>query len=98
MQLLSFGELDSTRQTAAVKDATTAVLTDIVEGRIVFDDQGVQKKVDDAMQYAQDVMRTPWFAHEYVMDKIGAQINAMGNAMAAACLYAPPGTPDIVRL
>lgn len=98
MQLLSFVELDPSQQASVVKDATNVVLNDIVEGRIVFNDHGVQEKVDGAMKYAQDVMRTPWFAHEYVMDKIGTQVNAMGSTRAAACLYAPPGTPKIVRL
>ena len=97
MKLLGFADLDPVQQEKVVNDAKNAVLQGIVEGLIVFEDS-VQRNVDQAIKYANDVMRTPWFAHEYVMDKIGDVIRDIAKTHASVCLYAPNDAPEIVRL
>lgn len=97
MKLLKFDELDTAQKEKVLAISTNECLAAIVDGHVVFEGK-VQRDVDAAMKYATDVMRTPWFASEYVMEKIGDEVKKLGMEWASTCLYAPPGAQIIVRL
>ena len=64
-------ELTVDQRTDATQRALTALLTDIIEGRMRFDDaknhDDLQARIDKAGEKA-DAMRTPWFVHEFIME------------------------------
>jgi hypothetical protein len=90
----TFDQLDSAEQEAAVRAATNSLLTAIVEGAIRFSDEkngdDLQARIDAAQAKAEE-MRTPWFAHEYVMDTCREEVEGMARADAEEALYSEPG-------
>ena len=100
MKLYTFGELTAKEQAKALGTETNSLLTAITEGAIRFsdtnDDDGLQTRIDAAFEKAES-MRTPWFAHEYIMDTCGDDIRGMAQSSAEDALY-HTGTERIVLL
>jgi len=65
-----FSDLTASQKEAALQKTVLALLDDIIDGNLVFNDElnedGLQAAIDAALQEAED-MHTPWFAGEYVM-------------------------------
>jgi hypothetical protein len=73
------------QQEKAVQQCLTNLLTAIVEGAIRFDDaknsDDLQARIDRAFAKAEQ-MQTPWFAHEYLLDKCREDLESMARAEA----------------
>ena len=68
----SYSELTEKQKEKAVKIFLNRLLQDIVEGFLMFD-EGLQDKIDKAFEQAER-MKTPWFAHEYIMDTCAEEL------------------------
>lgn len=85
----TFDQLNETQQALAIEKCLVDILTDIVEGRIRFDDP-LQDRIDAAMDEAER-MQTPWFAADYVIKAIDAELSGMALADATHALYPERG-------
>lgn len=86
----TFDQLTEAQQTDAIEDCTISLLKAITEGAILFNDDELQARVDAAIQKSED-MRTPWFAYEYVMEAIDAELSGMALSQATESLYSEAG-------
>ena len=89
----TFEQLTPEQQAKTVQQCLTNLLTAIVEGAIRFDDaknqDTLQKRIDKACAKAEK-MRTPWFAHEYVLDTCREDLESMARAEAEDAQYSEP--------
>lgn len=69
--MLTFSQLSTDQQAAAVNRELVKMLEGILEGAIRFNDSlngdGLQAAIDAAIERAEE-MQTPWFAGEYILD------------------------------
>lgn len=89
----TFSELTPDEQGKAITHCHIELLRAITEGGLRFvddDDDDLQPRIDAALKKA-DEMRTPWFAHEYIMDTCREDIEVMARAEAEDALYLEPG-------
>jgi len=90
----TFNELTPEEQDAAVEHEINSLLESLLDG-LRFDDarngNDFQARVDKACEKAEE-MRTPWFAHEYIMDDPVCKetINWMARSSAEDALYSEP--------
>lgn len=86
----TFDKLNDEQKAAAVAKCVTQLLTAICEGQIRFSDEkngdSLQARIDAAFEKAK-AMRTPWFAHEYIMDTCADDIKSMAQADAEDSIY-----------
>ena len=100
MTFHNFYELPGKAQESAVDMCASELLQHIVSGALTFTDEmthelygndvhgdDLQQRIDAAFGEAEE-MRTPWFAHEYVMDTCREDIMCIARADAADMLYA----------
>lgn len=85
--LLTWGDLSPKQKAAAVKHRTDYLLTCTVEGAITWGDS--QPLFDAAFERA-EVMHTPWFAAEYVMEACGDLLTQVATSEAQQMLYINP--------
>ena len=87
----TYNELTEEQKKKAVEKELTELLTAIIEGAIVFNDEDngddLQKRIEVAAEKA-DKMRTPWFVHEYIMDTCKEELTGMATGTAEDALYA----------
>lgn len=85
-----FEQLTDEQKKAAVDKCATRLLEAILDGAIRFNDRlnhdNLQRRIDAACKKA-DKMRTPWFAHEYIMDTCRDEIMGMAQCDAEDVLY-----------
>lgn len=85
-----FHELTEKQKQKAIEKELQSLLEAILDG-MRFNDElngdDLQKRIDLAVEKA-DQMRTPWFAHEYIMDTCGDDLKGMAEAAAEEALYA----------
>jgi len=88
-----FDELTVDQQERAFNVHLTSLLNGIIEGAIRFDDKSnndnLQGRIDAAIAKAKS-MRTPWFAHEYIMDTCDGYIRGMAQCDVEGSLYPEP--------
>ena len=86
----TFEQLTNEQQTKAINHAVESLLTAILDGAISFNDKlnhdDLQARIDAAIIKA-DKMRTPWFAHEYILDTCRDEIERMAQCEAEDALY-----------
>lgn len=86
----TFYELTAEQQKEAVEIMTNELLTYIVNGTIVFNDdlnaETLQSRIDTAFDKAEQ-MQTPWFAAEYVMETCSEDIEGMARYEAENAVY-----------
>ncbi len=86
----TFSELTQAQQDTARARCLEDLLLGIIDGAIRFDDEAnqddLQARIDRAAQQA-DKMRTPWFAHEYIMETAGEELLGMAGAQAEDAIY-----------
>ena len=85
--LLTWAELSPKQKAAAVKHHLNHLLTHTVQGSITLGDS--QPLFDAALERA-EVMRTPWFAGEYVMEACGDLLTQVATSEAQQMLYVNP--------
>ena len=89
----SFEQLSDEQQAKAVERCLTELLTAVLEGGMRFSDEhngdDLQARIDAAIARADD-MRTPWFAHEYILDTCRTELEGMARSEAEDALYAEP--------
>ena len=95
MEILTFEQLTEEEKKAAIAADTTSLLKAIIEGMRFNDELNgdfFQARIDRAIQKAED-NRTPWFAHEYIMEDASCkeQIEGMARCSAMDSLYSVPG-------
>jgi len=70
--------------------ALTHILKAVIEGGLRFDDRAnndnLQKRIDQALAEAER-MRTPWFAHEYIMESCGQELQSFAADDAVDAFY-----------
>ena len=90
----TYEQLTPAEQDEAVNIAASELLEGILEGAIRFNDalnaDDLQARIDTACARAEE-MRTPWFAHEYIMDTCRDEIMGMAQCDAEDALYPEPG-------
>ncbi len=90
----TYTELTPEQQAKAVDKAAGFILADILGGSLRFDDakngDGLQARIDAAFVKAEE-MRTPWFAHEYILDTCKDDIDGMAQCDAEDSLYPEAG-------
>jgi hypothetical protein len=90
----TFEQLTDQQKDKARQKAAECLLEAIIEGAIRFNDElnrdDLQARIDAAIQKAED-MRTPWFAHEYIMDTCADDINGMAECDAMDAYYLEQG-------
>ena len=95
-----YKDLTPDERKQAEENAATTLLRGILEGGIRFNDErnrdNLQARIDGAMEEAER-MRTPWFAHEYIMERAGDEIRGMAQCDAEDALY-PDENERIIRL
>ena len=86
----TYNELTVEQRQHAVVYQINKLLEGIISGEVRFSDEknndDLQARIDVALQKADD-MRTPWFAHEYVMDTCKDDIEGMAQCSAEDCVY-----------
>ena len=86
----TYNQLTEEQRKKAIQRAATLVLTDIIENGLRFNDElngdNLQARIDKAFEKA-EAMRTPWFAHEYVLDTCREDIESLANPIAKDALY-----------
>jgi hypothetical protein len=84
-----YHELTHMQQRKAFDKCTAALLNDISEG-MRFNDalngDNLQARIDRAFKDA-ELMRTPWFVGEYIMDTCREDIEGMAQCTAEDALY-----------
>ena len=94
-----YEELTTEQQEKARNKALTNLLETILDGGIRFDDDSnqndLQARIDRACEKAEK-MRTPWFAHEHIMDTCGDELEGMAQRDAEDSLYAEQDDPPVV--
>lgn len=89
----TFDELGPEEQDRAVQYCLNRLLKAVTEGAIRFDDEingdDLQARIELAGVRA-EAMRTPWFAHECVMEAVGEELSGMARCEAEDSLYAEP--------
>ena len=86
-----YNELTPEQQEAEVEHEVKSLLESLCEG-LRFDDKkngdDFQQRVDKAIEKAEE-MRTPWFAHEYIMDDPYCKetITLMAKSSAEDAMY-----------
>ncbi len=89
-QYLKFEDLTKPLQKSALAYFATDLLKDILEHGVRFNDDlnsnDLQARIDEAIDKA-DKMRTPWFAHEYIMETCKDDINGMAQCTAEDAQY-----------
>jgi hypothetical protein len=92
-KMKTFKQLTDTEQVEAVSRCLDDVLKLVTEGDLRFNDSmnhdDLQKRIDAAQEKAEQ-MRTPWFAHEYIMDTCREDLTAMAQGRAEDALYSSP--------
>lgn len=95
-----FSRLTKAEKEAAVNQAASDLLGAILEGAVRFNDSlsgdDLQARIDAACAKA-EAMRTPWFAHEYIMDTCRDEIMGMAQCDAEDAMY-PDKAERIIRL
>jgi hypothetical protein len=90
----TFEQLTPEQQAKAVEKCLANLLEAICEGAIRFNDEAnqddLQKRIDAAFAKAEK-MRTPWFAHEYILDTCREDLEGMARCDAEDALYSEPG-------
>ena len=88
-----FDQLTPAQQEKAAAHELTLLLTEIVQGAIRFNDKlngdDLQARIDKALAQA-DKMKTPWFAHEYVMEACKEDLEGLARSKAEDALYPEP--------
>lgn len=85
----TFDQLTKEEQSRAEEVALNELLRTVLEGLRFNDDlnkNDLQKRVDHACEKAES-MRTPWFAHEYIMDTCSEELKGMARADAVRAQY-----------
>lgn len=89
-----YAELTEKEQAAAREYQLSQLLQNILEGAIRFNDKlnkdKLQSKIDAAIKKA-DSMRTPWFAHEYIMETCREELEGMAQCSAEDAIYLDKG-------
>lgn len=89
-----YDKLNAEEQARAFDKALNRLLQDVTEGLIRFNDSlngdDLQARIDEAHAKA-EAMRTPWFAHEYIMDTCREDLEGMARCEAEDSLYSQPG-------
>ena len=95
-----YEELADVEKSKAFIVCLSRLLKEIVEGQVRFSDalngDDLQGRIDEAWKKADD-MKTPWFAHEYIMEVAGEDITGMAQCKAEDALY-PDEDEDVVRI
>lgn len=90
----TFKELTDAQQEHAIQKCIVSLLENIVEGVIRFDDEAngtdIQARIDAAIDEAER-MQTPWFAHQYVLKAIDAELSGMALGQATESLFPEAG-------
>jgi hypothetical protein len=86
----TYEQLTDTQKTEAQTFCLQRLLVAIISGNIRFNDKAneddLQARIDAACKKAED-MKTPWFAHEYIMDTCSEAITAMALCYAEDSIY-----------
>ena|SRR3990167_5559976 len=89
----TYSELSEAQKDRALEKALMDILRGVSEGVIHFNDElnkdSLQERIDAAWKKA-EAMKTPWFAHEYIMDTCRDDLTSMAQAQAEDSLYAEP--------
>ena len=89
-----YAELTQEQRGEAVEKAAGKLLGAILEGGLHFNDSlnhdDLQARIDKAIAKA-EAMRTPWFAHEYIMETCQEEIVGMATCDAEDAYYPEPG-------
>src|SRR3990167_1276314 len=89
-----FDELTPEQQKAAVTKCVTGLLEAIAEGAIRFNDglngDDLQARIDAAWA-DMELLRTPWFIGERIMETCRDDIEGMAQCEAEDALYPEPG-------
>lgn len=95
-----YDDLTPNERKQAEERAATTLLEAILGGGLRFSDKkngdNLQARIDGAMEEAER-MQTPWFAHEYIMERAGDEIRGMAQCDAEDALY-PDSDERIIRL
>lgn len=90
----SFEKLSPAQQVKAIERCLARLLGAVCEGEIRFNDDlngnDLQKRIDAARSEAES-MRTPWFAHEYILHACKDELEGVARADAEDALYSEPG-------
>lgn len=90
----TFDELTDAQQEHAIHKCIVSLLEDIVGGTIRFDDKAngtdIQARIDAAIAEAERML-TPWFAPQYVLKAIDAELSGMALSQATESLYSEAG-------
>lgn len=82
-----FSELTDAQQKKAIDKALNNILQAVLEGALRFNDElngdDLQARIDRAIAKAEN-MRTPWFAHEYLLADVVVKNMLTGMAMVDA--------------
>ena len=98
----TFEQLSEAEQASAEEIATGEILRAILEGRLRFNDElnrdDLQARIDRALE-ASEENRTPWFAHEFLMEDptVAESVRGMARGDAETALYPDPDQA-IIRL
>lgn len=90
VKLLTFAELPEDVQKVVTNKHLDNLLEGVTRGAIRLFDNDTQAKVEAAWAEA-EAMRTPWFAHEYIMDAIGDVLREIAEGLAENCYYLEEG-------
>lgn len=89
----TYAQLSESEQRAALEKALKSLLESIFNGTIRFNDElnadDLQARIDTAIELA-EAKRTPWFAHEYVLDTCREELEGMAMCDAEEALYSEP--------
>ena len=97
----TFDQLIKPEQEAAVTYCLNALLQEILEGWLRFDDPAnqndLQARIDAAFEEA-NRQQTPWFAGECIMEAVGDELRSMAQCNAEDASYAAEDDPPVIRL
>ena len=86
----TFDELNEKQQASAINTSLSSLLETILESAIRFNDEAnhdnLQARIDAACQKA-EAMKTPWFAHEYILDTCLEDLEGMARCQAEDTIY-----------
>lgn len=86
----TYQELSDEQRKKAVEAMLTKTLTWLCEGLMPFADEDIADRINEAIANA-NKMRTPWFAHEYIMESCGLELRAYAEEDAKRAFYREPG-------
>lgn len=97
IELKTFDDLTPAQRSIAVTKRVNLLLNWMSEGVPLFDagsreDKLVQEACDEAER-----MQTPWFVHEYIMDKLGDELREMAIADCREMWYIPAGLMTMIE-